>query len=163
MEVDHPPIVREVRVRVHVPYSVNLVNNMDYAWKYRIPATTPAIAAVAEPGIICDQNEDVRRNEQERAQDAQERAQDAQCENDHNLALLSDEVPSSGGTREGRETTAFTEIDNILTNFITPYNVVGGHFDIIKCMIHTLFIGHQGFVGLTRAGPNQLSQYTATI
>lgn len=91
-------------------------------------------------------------------------ANDARGDNDDDLAVLSDDVPSSQGTPTiGIPYSAFDLINVILVTYITPYNLQGGLFDIIKKMIHTFFHHRQipGFVGLTRAG--MLSEYTATI
>ena len=85
-------------------------------------------------------------------------------------ALLSDDVPSSQGTDEGRTTNAFDLIQAINTQIIVHCNVNGaptdlniGHFRNIQLLIHSLFSLHnnRGFVGFTPAG--LLSEYTTTI
>ena len=97
-------------------------------------------------------------------------AEDHHDDDAYDQALLDDDVPSSVGTPMGITISAFDVITYIIETFITPYNILGGPFDIIKCMIHSLFFGRiqnkpqkLGFVGLTRAGPGLLSEYTATI
>ena len=89
---------------------------------------------------------------------------DARGDNDHDLAVLSDDVPSSQGTPTiGIPSSAFDLINHILDNCIRPYNGDTGPFRDIQKMIHSLFysLGSAGFVGFTPAGV--LSEYTATI
>ena len=90
-------------------------------------------------------------------------ANDARGDNDHDLAVLSDDVPSSQGTPIGIDYSAFDLIRHILESCIRPYNEYTGPFRNIQKMIHYLFYssGSAGFVGFTPTGV--LSEYTATI
>lgn len=144
-----------VLVAAAVPYSNNLIDNRDNNPIYFIDITT---VIVAGRDTRCESDEVPRL-----AKDVQDHADDARGDNDYDLAVLSDDVPSSGGTPIGIRTSAFNLISYINTQFITPCNTDNGPFRIIQKMIHSLFYSNNnyGFVGFTPAG--LLSEYTATI
>ena len=144
-----------VLVAAAVPYSNNLIDNRDNNPIYFIDITT---VIVAGRDTRCESDEVPRL-----AKYVQDHADDARGDNDYDLAVLSDDVPSSGGTPIGIRTSAFNLISYINTQFITPCNTDNGPFRIIQKMIHSLFYSNNnyGFVGFTPAG--LLSEYTATI
>ena len=147
---------------VILPYSNELINNTDNIITPFLGETLEAILMPRDTTCGVAENPNV---------------EDPGGDDEQVQALLDDDVPSSLGTPIGIPNTAFDVISNIITAFITPYNDPTGPFDRIKCMIHSLFFGinraegevvinkpqRLGFVGLTRAGPGRLSEYTATI
>jgi len=153
------------RAPVPVPYSNNLINNMDNLNETYF--TNMRHAIVGGPDTSCEPD----------AEYLQAQVDDLQGDNDHDIALLSDDTPSSQGTDIGRALSAFDLITAIKTQVIEPCNANIEHFRKIQLMIHslfhfgvdtdtihvepTIFRGNHGFVGFTPAG--LLSEYTATI
>lgn len=142
-------------VAAAVPYSNNLINNRDNNPSYLIDISR---VIAAERDTSCESYA-----VPSLAEDLQAQAVDARDDNYHDLAVLSDDVPSSQGTPIRIHYSAFNLISYINTQFITPCNIDNGPFRIIQRMIHSLFYSNNncGFVGFTQVGV--LSEYTATI